>query len=217
MATRQKEMSPRDSTPAMQPMLPTLIQFPFSNPDWLFEPKWDGFRAICLIENGTVHFISRRQNDLTRKFPSLQKISKSIKATVAVLDGEIVALDRNGTVRFEGLRTKSPDYRVVYFAFDLLTLDGVDLTNAPLIDRKTALKRILPKRRTGLVRFTEYVIGDGERLFHEIEKMKLEGMVAKRLDSFYVSGRTRDWLKVKTKAGKAEMKIRSETWGHPVK
>jgi bifunctional non-homologous end joining protein LigD len=198
----------------MEPMLPTLVQFPFSKPEWLFEPKWDGFRAICFIEDGFVRFISRRQKSLTEKFPSLQKIAKSVKATVAVLDGEIVALDKNGTVRFEGLRSKSSEYQVVYFAFDLLTLDGADLTNAPLINRKTELKRILPKGRTGLVRFTDHIIGDGEGLFRELEKMKLEGMVAKRLDSLYVSGRTRDWLKVKTKAGKAEMKIRSETWGH---
>lgn len=198
----------------MEPMLPTLVQFPFSNPDWLFEPKWDGFRAICFIEDGLVRFISRRQNSLTEKFPTLQKIAKSIKANVAVLDGEIVALDKNGTVRFEGLRSRSAEYQHVYFAFDLLTLDGTDRTNVPLKDRKAALKRILPKRQTGLVRFTEHIVGDGEGLFQELEKMKLEGMVAKRLDSIYVSGRTRAWLKVKTKAGKAEMKIRSETWGH---
>ncbi len=202
---------------AMEPMLPTLVQFPFSNPAWLFEPKWDGFRAICFIEDGLVRFISRRQNSLTEKFPSLQKITKSIKATVAVLDGEIVALDKNGTVRFEGLRSKSAEYQHVYFVFDLLTLEGADLTNVPLIKRKAALKRILPKRPTGLVRFTEHIIGDGEGLFRELEEMNLEGMVAKRLDSLYVSGRTRAWLKVKTKAGKAEMKTRSETWGHPRK
>jgi ATP-dependent DNA ligase len=79
-----------------------------------------------------VRFISRRQNSLTEKFPTLQKISKSINATVAVLDGEIVALDKNGMVRFEGLRSKTADYQHVYFAFDLLTLDGANLTNVPL-------------------------------------------------------------------------------------
>jgi bifunctional non-homologous end joining protein LigD len=128
----------------MEPMLPTLVQFPFSNPDWLFEPKWDGFRAICFIEDGIVRFISRRQNSLTEKFPTLQEISKSIKATVAVLDGEIVALDKNGTVRFEGLRSKTADYQHVYFAFDLLTLDGANLTNVPLVERHSYTKNFAP-------------------------------------------------------------------------
>jgi bifunctional non-homologous end joining protein LigD len=87
-------MKRTDSTPiVMEPMLPTLVKLPFSNPDWLFEPKWDGYRAICFMENGDVRFISRRQKSLTEKFPSLKNIAKSIKATVAVLDGEIVALD----------------------------------------------------------------------------------------------------------------------------
>ncbi len=77
------------------------------------------------------------------------------------------------------------------------------------------LKRILPKQDTGRVRYTEHIAGDGERLFRELEKRKLEGMVAKRSDSLYVGERTRDWLKIKTKAGREEMRIRSETWGQP--
>jgi bifunctional non-homologous end joining protein LigD len=136
---------------------------------------------------------------------------------VAILDGEIVALDKSGSPQFAGLRSKSPEYQIVYFAFDLLTLDGEDLTNNPLIARKAALKRILPKTPTGSVRFTAHIVGAGEDLFQELEMMKLEGMVAKRLDSIYVSGRTRAWLKVKTKAGKTEMKTRSDTWRHSAK
>jgi bifunctional non-homologous end joining protein LigD len=129
---------------------------------------------------------------------------------VAVLDGEIVALDTKGVPRFDGLRAKSPDYLIVYFAFDLLTVDGRDLTQLPVVERKAALKGILPKRPTGQIRFTNHVIGDGLHLFKELERMKLEGMVAKRLDSVYVSGRTRAWLKVKTRAGKKEMEKRAE-------
>ena len=91
-----------------------------------------------------MRFISRRQNSLTEKFPSLQKITKSIKATVAVLDGEIVALDKNGTVRFEGLRSESAEYQHVYFVFDLLTLDGADLTNVPLVERHSYTKNSAP-------------------------------------------------------------------------
>jgi bifunctional non-homologous end joining protein LigD len=106
-------------------MMPTLVRRPFSNPEWLFEPKWDGFRAICYLKDGNVSFISRRHNDLTPKFPALQAIAKSIKAEKAIIDGEIVALDREGQVRFDGLRSKTrSDYVVVYFAFDLLHFNG---------------------------------------------------------------------------------------------
>ena len=87
---------PPDPFPAVvQPMLPTLSKT-FSYPDWIFEPKWDGYRAICSIRNGEVRLVSKRRNDLTAKFPELQSIAKSIKAKSAVLDGEIVALDEKG-------------------------------------------------------------------------------------------------------------------------
>lgn len=125
-----------------------------------------------------------------------------------------MALDKQGMPFFAGLRSRQ-DCAIVFYAFDLLHLNGADLTQTPLIERKSALKGILPKRHTGRVRYTEHMVGDGERLFEELEKQKLEGMVAKRSDSMYIGGTTKAWLKVKTKAGKAEMKIRSETWGHP--
>jgi len=195
----------------LETMQPTLTRYPFSNPDWIFEPKWDGFRSVCFVEPGRVRFISRNQKSLTEKFPTLQAVAQSIKATVAVLDGEIVALDKDGIPCFEGLR-RPADYQIAYFAFDLLTLDGRDLTKLPLIERKAALKRILPRRKTGDVRYTDHVLQDGVRLFEELQKMKLEGMVAKRADSPYVGGRTKAWLKIKTRAGQEEMRQRSENW-----
>ncbi len=184
-----------------------VTQAPFSNPGWIFEPKRDGYRAICFVESGRVRFISRRQNSLTEKFPSLQGIAKSIKAEVAVLDGEIVALSKDGVPCFEGLRSKSSaGYSIVYFAFDLLALEGNNLTQLTLTERKAALRKILSKRQTGRIRLTGHIVGDGERFFRELEKMKLEGMVAKRADSLYVSGRTRAWLKIN---GPAERKCSS--------
>jgi bifunctional non-homologous end joining protein LigD len=98
---------------------------------------------------------------------------------------------------------------------DLLYMNGDDLTQKPVTERKRLLKRILPKTDTARVRYTEHMVGDGEYLFQELEKRRLEGMVAKRSDSLYVGGPTRAWLKVKTKAGREEMQKRSETWGHP--
>jgi bifunctional non-homologous end joining protein LigD len=101
---------------------------------------------------------------------------------------------------------------IVYYAFDLLYLNGDDFTQRPLLERKAALKKTLPRSRTGRVRYTDHVIGAGEHLFAELEKRHLEGMVAKRADSLYVGGRTRAWLKIKTSAGREEMSRRSEAW-----
>lgn len=200
----------------VEPMLPTLVKYPFSNPDWLFEPKWDGFRAICFLESGSVRFVSRNKKSLTARFSALQAIAKSIRATTAVLDGELVAVDETGTPRFNLLRAKESvaGHVVIYYAFDLLYLDGKDLTTEPAIERKALLKRILPRRQVARLRYTDHVVGDGKAMFAELSRLKLEGMVAKRCDSEYVGGRTRAWLKVKTAAGKEEMLKRSETWGH---
>jgi bifunctional non-homologous end joining protein LigD len=180
----------------------------------LFEPKWDGYRAICFFQKGKVRFTSRNQRDLTRRFPELQIISKSIKASSAVIDGEIVAIDANGAQCFEQLQNHTRDCAILYFAFDLLFLEGESLTDVPLIERKAHLKRILPKSLTGRLRFTDHVIDRVLDLFAALEAQQLEGMVAKRADSMYVPGRSKDWLKVKTRAGREQMNKRIESWGH---
>lgn len=115
---------------------------------------------------------------------------------------------------FDGLRSRraANACAIVYYAFDWLYLDGRDFTRLPLIERKTALKKILPKGTKARLRYTDHVVGEGERLLVELEKKELEGMVAKRADSVYVSGRTRAWLKIKTIAGREEMRKRSEAW-----
>jgi bifunctional non-homologous end joining protein LigD len=100
----------------------------------------------------------------------------------------------------------------VLYAFDLLYLDGYDLTSCPLITRKALLKRILPKDNTGRIRFTDHIIGSGEVLFQKVEALNLEGMVMKRKDSVYSGVQSRDWLKVRTSAGKTTIEKRIETW-----
>jgi bifunctional non-homologous end joining protein LigD len=196
------------------PMLATKVGAPFSRAGWLFEPKWDGYRAICFLRDGQVRFTSRNQRDLTKRFSELQSIAKSIKASTAVIDGEIVALDENGAQCFEQLQNHKRDCAILYFAFDLIFLDGANLTDLSLIERKAYLKRILPKSLTGRLRFTDHVIERGKDLFAALEAQQLEGMVAKRADSLYVPGRSKDWLKVKTRAGMDQMRKRIETWGH---
>jgi bifunctional non-homologous end joining protein LigD len=197
---------------SLEPMLPTLTHRVFSSAEWIYEIKYDGWRATCLLHDGKAHLVSRKKNSLTERFPELREIGKLIKATTAVIDGEIVALDQDGLPRFEGLRSNRAKCSVVLYAFDLLYLDGYDLTTCPLVKRKALLKRILPKDNTGRVRYTDHISGSGERLFEKLEALNLEGMVMKRKSSVYSGLRSRDWLKVKTKSGKAEMRKRIENW-----
>ena len=190
-------------------MQPTAFAKPFCDPKWLFEPKWDGYRALCYFGE-SVKFISRRRNDLTKRFLELQAIQ--VKTASAIIDGEIVAIDDEGLPCFDELRKKRRSCAVVFYAFDILALNGEDLRGLPLLKRKTALKLILPRTKTNRIRFTDYVIGEGMALFAELDQRNLEGMVAKKLDSQYAGGRTKDWLKIKTQAGKEEIRQRIETW-----
>jgi bifunctional non-homologous end joining protein LigD len=197
--------------PSIEPMLPTPRQFPFSDPEWIFEPKWDGYRALCLIEQGSVRFMSRNGKELTDRFPELAAIDKALKVRSAILDGEIVGLDENDLPCFEDLQNRKKCF-VVYFAFDLLMLKGKDLRNEPLIERKSLLERNLKK--ASHLRYTDHVVREGEQLFAALSELGLEGMIAKKAHSFYAGGRTRDWLKIKTRAGKELIQKRIETWGH---
>jgi bifunctional non-homologous end joining protein LigD len=192
----------------IKPMLATLVDKPFSNPDWLFETKWDGVRAVCFIRNGKARFISRNQIEMTSQYPELADIAKSIRSSDAILDGEIVALDEKGVSRFQLLQQRlgrknageirrlAATTRIVYYVFDVLHLDGFDLMGCKLIDRKAALEELLIPSRN--IRYSDHIIGEGERLFAEVAKIPLEGMIAKRLQSTYAQRRSAEWLKLKT-------------------
>jgi bifunctional non-homologous end joining protein LigD len=192
----------------IRPMLATLTDKPFSDPEWLFETKWDGFRSVCFIRKERARFVSRNQLEMTAQYPELATLPAKVKAKEAILDGEIVALDEKGVSRFQLLQPRSgrknaidiarlaANSRIVYYVFDLLYLDGFDLTQCPVIERKTLLEQILKPANN--VRFSDHIIGEGEKLFREVAKVPLEGIVAKRLDSLYVPRRSSDWLKVKT-------------------
>ena len=199
---------------AVNVMQPTLRKAPFSGEDWLFEPKWDGYRAVCYLAEGEVRFVSRNKRSLTERFPELQVIVREVRAETAVLDGEIVALDEEGTPCFDRLRSRKRGVglAVVFYAFDLLHVDGRSLMDEPLIERKRVLKGIVSKRSGARVRYTDHILRNGEGFFRELEKRGLEGMVAKRVDSRYLGGRTQAWLKIKTEAGKTEMRRRGRGW-----
>jgi len=197
-----------DMPKVIKPMLATLVDDPFSDPDWLFETKWDGVRATCFLENGQARFISRNQNELTDQYPELKDIGDSINGKRAILDGEIVALDENGVSRFQLLQPRlgrknkaeiarlAASSRLVYYVFDLLYLDGFDLMGCTLVDRKTQLEAIIKADKN--IRYSDHIIEHGKELYKEVAKILLEGVVAKRLASTYVQKRSRDWLKIKT-------------------
>jgi len=190
-------------------MQPILAKKPFSDANWLFEPKWDGYRALCFYENGSLKFRSRNNKDLTPRFPELKF---SLKADQALLDGEIVALDDKGAPCFDALRgRRRQGCDIVYYAFDLLHLNGEDFTDEQLIIRKGWLGRIIPTVEQR-IRNTEWIIGEGEALFTQLEELKLEGMVAKKINSTYTSGPSKNWLKIKTGYGRQTQQKRSEMW-----
>lgn len=187
-------------------MLATAHRFAFSDPNWIFEPKWDGYRALCLIDRGEVRFMLRNQKELTKRFPELVIIHHFVKAQSAVFDGEIVALDSEGSPCFPALQNRRQDCFIVYFAFDLLTVNGNDLRDEPLIKRKSTLKRLIKKSER--IRYTDHVLKDGEGLFAAVQKIGLEGYpVGKERRIVYMClGDLKSWLKIKTSASKEEMK-----------
>jgi bifunctional non-homologous end joining protein LigD len=190
----------------IRPMLATSIDEPFSHPDWVFETKWDGFRAICFINDGKSRLVSRSQLEMTSQYPELTRLASQFDAQEAILDGEIVALDAEGMPRFQllqprvgrkrGVESLLGKAKIVYFAFDLIYRDGFDLTPCPLLERKAELERIL--RPASFVKLSDHIAAAGKDFYAEIRKFHLEGMIAKRAASPYVQRRTTDWLKIKT-------------------
>src|SRR3989454_2081815 len=181
----------------VEPMLATLTDRPFSDPNWLFEIKWDGVRALARIENGALALRSRTGVDIAKRYPELASLPDALAARQAILDGEIVALDAQGHSDFERLQermhVRAPSENlvtqipVVYFVFDLLYCDGYDLRQAPLLERKQLLHRVM--HASERCRYSDHQLEMGKELFALAEQNGLEGIVAKRADSPYVSDR----------------------------
>ena len=191
---------------AISPMLATSADKPFDSEEWLFEIKWDGYRAVSFIADGKVRLVSRNQNDLTSQFNELRQLPEFVKATTAVLDGEVVALDGEGRASFSLMQQRTgftgpgrrgagrPDLQIVYYVFDLIYLDGYDLHGVSLLERKRLLAQIV--RANELLRYSED-FPQGVALFAAARQQGLEGILAKRRDSHYEERRTREWLKIK--------------------
>jgi len=192
---------------AIHPMLAESIEKPFDDPDWLFEIKWDGYRAIAFVENGKVRLVSRNQNELTARYPELKDMPEFIKAKTAILDGEVVALDADGRASFSLMQQRTgfrpgghraaakADVPVLYYAFDLLYLDGYDWRRVALVERKRKLESLLTTGDS--LRYSDHYEAQGKALFEIARDKKLEGILAKKGNSCYEERRTREWLKIK--------------------
>jgi len=188
-----------------EPMLSTPIDRPFSDSNWLFEIKWDGVRAWAWIADGKLALRSRANLYITKQYPELASLPTLLSAQRAILDGEIVALDARGHSDFERLqqrmhlRAPSPkqlsDVPVIFYAFDLLHCDGYDLRDAPLLQRKELLRRLLHPQDP--IRFSDHQVEHGKELFELAREKGLEGIIGKRADSRYIAGRSPNWVKLK--------------------
>jgi len=192
---------------AIEPMLATLAGQPPRGEEWLFEVKWDGVRAVAFLEREEVRITSRSGIRCERQYPELAVIPHQINAREAVLDGEITVLDETGVSRFHLIQTRisnadpnsiahlARSRPVVYFAFDLLYLDGYDLRGVPLSARRGLLEKVVDSR--GVLRVSEAFPGAGTEMLEAARETGLEGIVAKHASSKYESRRSREWLKIK--------------------
>lgn len=191
-ATRAKRMPMWFS-----PMLAQTVDAPFDDPAWLFEIKWDGYRALSFVNHGSVSLFSRNHKLLNKDYPAIETALSKLDFR-AILDGEIVVLDNHGVAKFELLQQckKNPDCNVHYFVFDLLYLDGEDLRSLPLTERKQRLQDLI-QGKYERIHYSDHVEHNGIALFKKAAAQSVEGLIAKRMSSLYVSRRSSDWLKIK--------------------
>ncbi len=182
----------------VKPMLATLVNEPFDDPDWTYEVKWDGYRSIAYINKGTVELSSRNNKSFTEKYYPLVATMKEWTID-AVLDGEILVIGKDGKANFGALQNwrSEADGDLVYYAFDLLWYEGKDIAGQPLSERQAILKEILPTKDDH-VRLSQVFTASGLEFFEAAKKMQLEGIMAKKSSSTYhPDARSKEWLKVK--------------------
>jgi bifunctional non-homologous end joining protein LigD len=194
------------------PCLPTKAPQPPTREAWLHEIKHDGFRVIARKDGDRVRLYSRPGNDLTYRFPLIVESLARLRSRSCIIDGEAVACDDNGVASFDRIRYRRHDASVFLFAFDLIEWNRDDLRREPLAVRKATLASVLAKAAPG-VRLNEHIEADGPTVFAHACKMGLEGIVSKRKDSPYRSGRSPDWLKSKNPACEAVRREAEEDGG----
>lgn len=192
--------SAKDPMPTnIKPMLALSTDNAFNKKDWLFEVKWDGYRALAVVKTSKVELLSRNQKSFNRQFaPIVAELKKHLRHR-AILDGEIVVLDASGRSNFQLIQNYGREQAgsLHYYVFDLLYLDGFDLRARPLIERKEMLEQLLAPLKKSTIHYSDHVIEKGVAFFKEAKKLGLEGIMAKDAESPYVMGRSGSWLKIK--------------------
>jgi len=182
------------------PQLATLAQEAPVGDEWVHELKYDGYRILCRVKNESAILVTRNDHEWTSKLQRIAEAAAALPVKTAWLDGEVVALMPDGSISFQALQnafdTRS-ETNLVYYVFDLLYLDGHDLRQVALLDRKRALAAIVPSAESGLIRYSDHIPGRGEVVFAEACRRGMEGIISKRTDAVYRAGRNRNWIKVK--------------------
>jgi len=195
------------------PCLPSSASQPPSGEEWLHEIKHDGFRVIARKDGASVRLYSRPGNDMTKRFPLIVKGLAQLRLWSCIIDGEAVACGEDGIASFDRIRYRQHDASVFLYAFDLVELNGDDLRRDPLAVRKATLASLLARAAPGL-RFNAHIDEkDGPLVFAQACKLGLEGIVSKRRNSAYRSGRSSDWIKSKNPAAPAVRREAEEDWG----
>ena len=188
----QEEWSP--------PQLATLLDKAPVGEEWVHELKYDGYRILCRVKNESAKLVTRNAHDWTTKLHRIAEAAAALPVKSAWLDGEVVALRPDGSISFQALQnafdTRS-ETNLVYYVFDLLYLNGYDLKQVGLLERKHALAAIVPSATAGLIRYSDHIPGRGEVVFAEACRRGMEGIISKRTDAVYLAGRNRNWIKVK--------------------
>lgn len=182
-----------------KPQLPTLVETPPAGDQWLHELKLDGYRILVEFREGKVRLVTRNGNDWTDRFPAIAAELQELPMDSALFDGEVVVLRRDGTTDFQALQNSlrgDADEQLLYFVFDLLYLNGYDLRQVPLRERKALLRGLIADGAATL-RYSGHIQGQGEQILTQVCQAAAEGIVSKRADSVYHGGRSRSWLKVK--------------------
>jgi ATP-dependent DNA ligase len=195
----------------IEPCIPSPVKRAPTSGDWVYELKHDGYRLLARKDGREVRIYSRRGADFTARFPRLAEAMSRLRATSALLVGEGVVYDHKGMPNFDYIHSKQYDREVSLIAFDLLELDGEDVRPQPLIQRKTWLEKLVSKVSDG-IEFSAHLEGDAADIFRAACKLGHEGIVAKRKDLPYESGRSKRWLKIKNPDSAAVQRVRGETF-----
>jgi DNA ligase D len=196
----------RKATPpkTFKPQLASPVPAPPEGDGWLHEIKLDGYRTIAIVRDGKARLITRNGHDWTDRYGDVAVAFEALSCDAAIVDGEVVVPDERGVTRFGALQdaiAAGETWRMVFYAFDLMHLNGWDLTDVPLVNRKALLEKLVRPvaGATSPIQLSEHVVGHGAAFFDKASVMKLEGVVSKRVNSVYRSGRSKTWMKAKAK------------------